>query len=243
MTLPPTTPRAAMILAAGRGTRMGALTEDCPKPMLMVAGKRLIDHAFARAAEGGAVKVVVNLHYLGGQIRTHLAGLTWPEILYSDEAELLETGGGLVRARPLLGDAPFYAINSDAIWTGDAPLPKLAQAWDPARMDVLMLMVPIRDALAYTRRGDFFLDDDMRPSRRGDAPFAPYVFTGAQIMAPAALDGFTDRPFSANEIWDRALAAGRLFGVVHHGGWVDVGTPEGLVTAAAALHRGAEPRP
>ncbi len=230
-------PQTAMIMSAGFGTRMGALTEDTPKPMLMVAGKRLIDHAFARVAEGGATKVVVNLHYLGDQVRLHLAGLTSPEIEYSEEDELLETGGGLVRARPLLGEDPFYAVNSDAIWTGDAPLPTLARAWDPARMDVLMLMAPIREALAYTRRGDFFLDDDMRPRRRGDAPFADYVYTGAQIMAPAALDGFAEKPFSANEIWDRALAAGRLFAAVHRGGWVDVGTPEGLATAAAALHR------
>lgn len=243
MSLPPTTPRTAMILSAGRGTRMGALTDDCPKPMLMVAGKRLIDHAFARAAEGGALRIVINLHYLGAQIRTHLAGLKSPEIKFSEEADLLETGGGLVRARPLLGAAPFYALNCDAIWTGGAPLPTLAAAWDRARMDVLMLMTPIRDALAYTRRGDFFLDDDMRPRRRRDADFAPYVYTGAQIMAPAALDGFDDRPFSANEIWDRALAAGRLFGVVHHGGWIDVGTPEGLATAAAALHRESCARP
>ena len=239
MTLAPNTPRCAMILAAGRGTRMGALTDACPKPMLTVGGKPLIDHALARATEGGATKAVVNLHYLGDQIRAHLAGRSAPEIAFSEEPELLETGGGLVRAKPLLGDAPFYVLNSDAIWTGEAPLPALAAAWDPARMDVALLLAPVRDALAYTRRGDFFLDGDMRPRRRGDADAAPYVYTGAQIMAPAALDGFAERPFSANDIWDRALAAGRLFGVVHRGGWVDVGTPEGLATAAAALHRDA----
>ncbi|MFT6775684.1 MAG: MurNAc alpha-1-phosphate uridylyltransferase [Paracoccaceae bacterium] len=235
MTAPDIAPATAMILSAGRGTRMGALTDTCPKPMLPVAGRPLIDHAMARAAEGGARRFVVNLHHLGAQIRAHLAGRA--DVSFSDEPELLETGGGLVRALPLLGDAPFYAVNSDAVWTGPPPLAPLAAAWDPARMDALLLMVARTDALAYTRAGDFLIGEDMRPTRRGDRATAPYIYTGAQILAPDAVRGFAQTPFSANLIWDRALAAGRLFAAVHHGAWIDVGTPDGLAVASAALQR------
>jgi MurNAc alpha-1-phosphate uridylyltransferase len=226
-------PDVAMILCAGRGTRMGALTDARPKPMLPVAGRPLIDHALARAGEGGARRIVVNLHHLGAQIRAHLAGRA--DVSFSEEAELLETGGGLVAARPLLGEAPFYALNADAIWTGSAPLAPLAAAWDPARMDALLLMVAREDARAHTRPGDFFVGGDMRPVRRGDRAAAPFIYSGAQIMAPRALDGFRAEAFSANAIWDRALAHGRLFAAIHHGGWVDVGTPAGLAEAEAAL--------
>ncbi|MGG7565794.1 nucleotidyltransferase family protein [Rhodovulum sp. DZ06] len=225
-------PSTAMILAAGLGTRMRELTADRPKPMLPVAGRPLLDHALDRAAEGGAARAVVNVHYFAEQIRAHLSGRKAPAVTISDETDaLLETGGGLVRALPLLGDAPVYVMNSDALWTGPAPLPVLAEAWDETRMDALLLMVAKENARAYTRAGDFFLTADMRPERRGDRPEAPYVYTGAQILSPALIAEFEEERFSANAIWDRALGRGRLFACVHAGGWVDVGTPEGLQEA------------
>ena len=229
-------PQTAMIMAAGKGTRMGALTRVTPKPMLKVAGRPLIDHALARAAEGGARRAVVNLHHLGEQIRDHLSGREAPQVVFSDEAEaLLDTGGGVRKARPLLGEAPVYVLNSDALWTGAAPLPTLAAAWDDARMDALLHFVRREDAVAYTRAGDFFLDAAGRPSRRGEAPSAPYIYASAQIIRPSAFEGFPEGPFSTNLVWDRLIAAGRLFAVVHEGAWVDVGTPEGLAAAEATL--------
>ena len=234
------TPSRAMIMAAGKGTRMGALTRTVPKPMLPVAGRPLIDHALDRAAEGGAQEAVVNLHHLGDQIRAHLSGREAPRVSFSDESEeLLDTGGGVRRARPLLGEAPVYVLNSDAIWTGAAPLPALAAAWDETRMDALLHFVRREDAVAYTRAGDFFLEDLEgglgRPVRRGEAPLAPYIYASAQIVRPAAFEGFPPGPFSTNLVWDRLLAAGRLFALVHEGAWVDVGTPEGLAAAEALL--------
>ncbi|MDF2232496.1 nucleotidyltransferase family protein [Albimonas sp. CAU 1670] len=236
------TPERAMIMAAGKGTRMGELTRTTPKPLLPVGGRPLIDHALDRAAEGGAREAVVNLHHLGEQIRAHLGGRTRPRVAFSDESEaLLDTGGGVRKARPLLGEAPVYVLNSDAIWTGAAPLPTLAGAWDGARMDALLHFVRREDAIAYTRAGDFFLEDVAggvgRPVRRGAAASAPYIYASAQIIRPAAFDGFPDGPFSTNLVWDRLLEAGRLFAVVHEGAWVDVGTQEGLAAAEALLAR------
>ncbi len=230
--------RAAMVLAAGFGTRMRPLTDHRPKALLAVAGRTLLDRAIDVCAAGGAGRVVVNVHYLADQVRAHLAGRTAPEIVISDESDaILETGGGLRRALPLLGAAPFLAVNADAVWTGPAPAPALAQAWDGARMDALLLLARREDALAYARAGDFWLGPDGRPARRsGDS--APFVYTGAQIVAPRAFDDAPEGAFSMNLIWDRLLARGRLFAVVHRGGWVDVGTPEGLAVADAAL-RGA----
>ncbi|SET85619.1 nucleotidyltransferase family protein [Oceanicella actignis] len=234
-------PRVAMIMAAGLGTRMGALTADRPKPLLRAGGRALIDHALDRALEAGVTRAVVNLHWKADQLRAHLAARTRPRIVFSDESDqLLETGGGIVRALPLLGEAPFYTLNSDAVWSGPAPLARLAAAWDPARMDALLLLVPRARAAAHAGRGDFFIEPadaegPARLARRGARPEAPFVHTGAQIIAPGA---FADAPrgaFSTNVIWDRLLARGRLFGVVHHGGWVDVGTPAGLAAAEALL--------
>lgn len=229
-----TAPHTAMVLAAGFGTRMGTLTADTPKPMLPVGGRPLIDHALDRCKEGGARRAVVNLHYLGAQIRTHLAGHHDIQVEFSEETEILETGGGLAHAAPLLGDNPIYTINSDAIWTGAAPLPQLADAWDGARMDALLLLVRRENALGYTRAGDFFEDDGVL-ARRGGAPVAPYVYSGAQIFKPDALIDAPKGAFSLNVIWDEMLAKRRLFGVIYDGGWVDVGTADGLALAEEAL--------
>ena len=166
-----TAPKTAMILAAGLGTRMRPLTNTCPKPLLPVAGRPMIDLVLDHAAEVGVRRAVVNLHYLGAMIRAHLAGRTAPEILFSEEQPvILETGGGIVRALPLLGAAPFYTVNSDAVWAGPNPLAVLAAAWDPGRMDALLLLVPRERARGYTRPGDFFLAaEGAAPARRGAA--------------------------------------------------------------------------
>lgn len=225
-------PDTAMIMSAGFGTRMGALTADRPKPLLPVSGKPLIDHALGYCAEAGVARNVINLHYRGDQIRNHLAARG--DIVFSDEAEILDTGGGVAQALPLLGDAPFYTLNSDAIFIGPPPLKALSAAWMPDQMDALLLMVQREAAIGYTRAGDFSLDDG-RPVRRGEATSAPCIYAGAQIIKPGAFSGAPKGAFSTNLIWDNLIMAGRISAVVYDGGWVDVGTPEGLKLADAAL--------
>ncbi|MEM6439956.1 MAG: nucleotidyltransferase family protein [Pseudomonadota bacterium] len=232
-------PRRAMVMAAGRGSRMGALTDSTPKPLLQAGGKALIDHALDRVEEGGAQEAVVNLHHFADRLQAHLSGRTRPSIAFSDERDaLLETGGGVRNALPLLGEAPVYVVNSDAVWTGAAPLPALAEAWDAARMDALLLLARRGAARAYTRAGDFELGHDGRPSRRRGRT-APLVYTGAQIIRPGVFGAGPEGPFSTNLIWDALLARGRLFAIVHDGEWVDVGTPEGLAEAEAAISESA----
>jgi len=231
-----TSPDRAMILAAGFGTRMGRLTADRPKPLLTIAGTPMIDHALDHAVRAGAGTAVINLHYRGDQIRRHLRGRTVPAVRFSDEQpRILDTGGGIVRALPLLGDGPFFVLNSDAIFAGPAPLGLLARAWR-AGLDGLLLLVPMARARAYTRPGDFFLPaEGGAPRRRGGAETAPLVYTGAQILRPEAFAGAPEGAFSLNLIWDRLLAAGRLAAIGYPGAWVDVGTPAGLATAEQAL--------
>lgn len=230
-------PEAAMVLAAGLGTRMRPLTEGCPKPLLPLGGRPMIDLVLDHAAAAGVRRAVVNLHYLGDMVRTHLAGRRAPEVLFSEELpEILDTGGGVARALPLLGEAPFHVANSDSVWLGPNPLEELARAWEPARMDALLLFVARERARAYVRAGDFFLDAEAgAPRRRGRHGTAPYVYSGAQIIAPGAFAGAPEGAFSLNLVWDRLLAEGRLAAVTYSGGWVDVGTPAGLVEAEAAL--------
>ncbi len=232
-------PAVAMVLAAGLGTRMGPLTAACPKPMLSLGGRPMIDLALDRCAEAGVGRAVVNLHYLGHMIRAHLAGRRAPEVVFSEETpEILDTGGGIVQALPLLGAAPFYVVNSDSVWLGPNPLDVLARAWQPERMDALLLLVPRERARAYVRPGDFFLDLDAEvgpPRRRGPRETAPLVYSGAQIIAPETFRDAPEGAFSVNRTWDRLLAAGRLAALRYPGGWVDVGTPAGLVEAEAAL--------
>ncbi|MFK7941640.1 MAG: nucleotidyltransferase family protein [Paracoccaceae bacterium] len=232
-----TKPNAVMILAAGFGTRMGALTRAMPKPLLRANDRALLDHTLDHCTAAGVRRAVINLHYLGDQIRTHLAGRDTPEITFSDEQpEILETGGGVVHALPLLGPAPFYVMNSDAVFAGPNPMDALAASWDPSEMDVLLLLVPRAETVAYTRPGDFFLEGNgLAPRRRGDATTADYVYTGAQIIAPKALAEAPSGPFSMNIVWDRLLSSGRLAATTLPGPWVDVGTPEGLDAATEVL--------
>ncbi|MFQ5564226.1 MAG: nucleotidyltransferase family protein [Parvularculaceae bacterium] len=227
-----------MVLAAGLGLRMRPLSDARPKPLIEVAGKPLIDYALDRFADAGVSRAVVNVHHLADMMEAHLSSRTAPEILISDErALLLETGGGLKKARRLLGDAPFYCTNTDAILI-DAPgretCAALAETWDGSRMDALLLLTPLKTASGYAGAGDFTLDADGRLEFRREGR-APYVFTGLQILSPSLLAGAPDGPFSTRLLWDRALAAGRLYGVVHEGTWMHVGDPQGLKDAEARL--------
>ncbi|MDP3961750.1 MAG: nucleotidyltransferase family protein [Pseudorhodobacter sp.] len=227
-------PFALMLFAAGFGTRMGALTATCPKPLLKVGGRALIDHALALADQAGVSRKVVNLHYLPDQLAAHLAprrdvALAW------ERAEILETGGGLRAAVPLLGPGPVFTLNSDAVWTGANPLARLRATWDEARMDALLLLAPTERALGHTGRGDFVLDATGRISRADGA--LGLVYLGAQIIRPDRLAAIPSRVFSLNLLWDRLIAEGRAFGVVHHGGWCDVGHPESIALAEALLAR------
>ena len=224
-------PFPLMLFAAGRGTRMGALTADRPKPMIPVAGRPLIDHALTLAEEAGVGRTVVNLHYHGEVLAAHLADR--PVSLSWEREALLETGGGLRKALPLLGDSPVLTLNSDAVWTGANPLRELMAAWDGARMDALLLLLPAAQARGHAGRGDFLMDEAGR-LRRAEGAEGP-IYLGAQILRTGGLAGIGQEVFSLNLMWDRMIAEGRAFGLVHQGGWCDVGRPEGIAEAEALL--------
>jgi MurNAc alpha-1-phosphate uridylyltransferase len=231
---------SAMIMAAGLGTRMRPLTEHKPKPLVEVAGKTLLDHVLDKARDAGISNVVVNVHYLPEQVEAHLAKHAADlEVTISDERELLmETGGGLVKAQGLIAAEPFYCLNSDAIWTeaiGQHGLKRLAQAWDGDRMDGLLLIVPRQNAFQHPGKGDFSLDAENRLVRRGQRDSAPYVYTGNQLISHRLLRDAPNGPFSTNILWDRAIAEGRLFGLVHEGDWFDIGSPQAIAPTEAAL--------
>lgn len=220
-----------MLFAAGFGTRMGALTARRPKPLIEVAGKPLIDHALHLADMAGIAKIVVNLHYLGDQIADHLQNrdiqLSW------ERDQILETGGGLKAALPLLGDGPVLTLNTDAVWNGQNPLTQLLTAWDPAKMDVLLLLLPAENALGHSGSGDFHLDPHGRISRANGVS-AP-IYLGAQILKTQGLSAISEPVFSLNRLWDIAIANNRAYGLIHQGGWCDVGRPEGIAQAES-LH-------
>ena len=226
-----------MILAAGLGLRLRPLTETRPKPLIEVAGRTMLDRALDHLVAAGIGSAVVNCHYLAEQIEAHLAGRDRPAIRLSREEVLLETGGGIAKALPNLGPDPFYAANADIIWSDGATpaLLRLADHWDASTMDALLLVHPTERAFGYDGAGDFARDKDGRLSRRGNAASAPYVFTGVQLLHPGLFDGAPAGAFSMNVLYDKALAAGRLHGVVHDGEWYHVGTPEALSEADALL--------
>ncbi len=229
----------AMLLAAGRGERLRPLTDHCPKPLVEVGGRTLIGRILDRLDEIGVELVVVNLHHLGGMIERHLAGRQKPRIVFSREDVLLETGGGTTKALPVLGAAPFYAINGDVLWLdgGVSALARLADAWDDERMDALLLVAPIETAVGYDGSGDFDMDAAGRLVRRGTSRSAPYVFTGIQILHPRLFASAPIGPFSLNVLYDRALADGRLFGLRHDGDWLHIGTMAGLDEARRRIDR------
>lgn len=221
-----------MLFAAGRGTRMAPLTDHTPKPLVQVGGVTLLDRALIMAQAGGVGRIVVNTHHLGDQITRHVAGR---DIAISDEADaLLETGGGLRKALPALGGGPVLTLNPDVVWTGSNPIAALQDAWDGARMDALLMLVPIDAAQGRVGGGDFALRGDGQIARHGD-----YVYGGAQIIRPDRLAEIDADAFSLNALWDLLLSDGRAYGIVHPGGWCDVGRPDCIPLAEALLDRDA----
>lgn len=234
----PTAPRTAMVLAAGFGERMRPLTARMPKPLVPVAGRPLIDHVLDRLAAAGIERAVVNVHYLADQIERHLKSRTAPTIVISDERDkLLDTGGGVVKALGAIGNEPFIHVNSDTIWIdGVKPnLEKLAEAFDPAQMDALLLLAPVSTSIGYAGRGDFTMAADGRLTRRGERDVAPFVYAGVAILRPELFKDTPDGAFSLTMLFDRAAAAGRLHGLRMEGVWMHVGTPEAIKEAEAAI--------
>lgn len=237
--VPAEVPKTAMIMAAGLGKRMRPLTATKPKPLIEVGGKALLDHVLEKLRAAGVRKIVVNVHYLAEALEAHLRsradGL---EVMISDERDLLmETGGGLVKAAPLIDSDPFLALNSDNLWI-DGPadtLKLLSSHWDDGKMDALLLLVPLARALNHRGMGDFHMDRKGRVRRRERSHVAPFVFTGIQIISKRLLQDAPNGPFSTNLLWDRAIERGRCFGAVHQGLWFDVGTPQSIQLTETAL--------
>lgn len=220
-------PDALMLFAAGFGTRMGALTATCPKPLIPVAGKPLIDHSLDIVEAAGISTTVVNTHYLPDMIVKHLADRN---VTISHEPEIIETGGGLRQALPMLGSGPVFTLNSDAIWTGQNPLNTLAAAWNPKKMDALLLLVSQDDAQGHSGNGDFLISKK-GTIKRG----AGLIYSGAQIIKTDALASISETKFSLNLLWDLMISKKRAFGTVHNGSWCDVGTPSGITIAENML--------
>ncbi len=234
-------PRTAMVMAAGLGKRMRPLTATRPKPLVEVAGKALIDHVFDRLRAAGVEEVVVNVHYLAEALEAHLARAHGLGITISDERNLLlETGGGMVQAAPMIAEDTFLVVNSDNYWI-DGPadsLRLLASHWNEAEMDALLLLIPHARASNNHGVGDFHMDALGRLRRRGPGRVAPFVFTGIQIVSKRLLRDAPTGAFSTNIFWDRAIEEGRCFGAVHQGLWFDVGSPPAIAATEAALVHG-----
>jgi N-acetyl-alpha-D-muramate 1-phosphate uridylyltransferase len=224
----------AMVMAAGLGTRLRPLTLSRPKPMVQVAGKMLVDYALDMLAAHEVQRTVVNTHYLAEMLESHLKMRATPHILISREEEVLETGGGILKALPLLGDSPFFVMNSDVICVdnaGASSLQQLAQHWQNENMDALLLLHPVEKAIGYDGAGDFFLERNGVLTRRAGQPSAPFVFTGVQLLHPRLLAGAPRGKFSLNLLYDRDLT--RIRGLVHQGDWLHVGDAAGLAKAEA----------
>ena len=231
------TPTKAMVLAAGLGLRMRPLTEKMPKPLVSVAGQPLLDHVLDKLAQAGVTEAVVNVHYLPDQIIDHVASRKRPRVIISDERDqVLGTGGGVVKARPLLGDAPFFHVNSDTLWIdGVRPnLARLAENFDPARMDILLLMAPTANSIGYSGRGDYGMLPDGSLRKRKENQVVPFVYAGAAILSPAIFANAPAGEFSLTKMFDRAEEQERLFGLRLDGVWMHVGTPDAIHAAEEA---------
>lgn len=232
--------RKAMILAAGLGTRMRPITDTLPKPLVKVDGTALIDHLIQPLAEAGVTEIVVNVHHLADLMERHLSQRATPRILISDErGGLLDSGGGVKKALAHFGAEPFFILNADSFWI-DGPHPNLArmqEAWDPAAMDMLLLVAPTPAATGYDGRGDFFMTSDGVLARRGEKLVAPFVYAGVIVTTAAMFADTPDGPFSLNLLFDRALAKGRLRGLRLDGHWLHVGTPEAIPLAEDKLRQ------
>lgn len=238
-----TAPDHAMVLAAGLGVRMRPLTESRPKPLVELAGRTLLDRALDRLAAAGVARIVVNTHYMAEMIAAHLDGREG--VVISHEPDRLETGGGVRRALPKLGDRAFFVVNSDALWRDGArpALGRLAEAWDDAAMDALLLLQPTDSAEGYAGVGDYHRAGDGRLTRRAEGETARFLFAGVQMLHPRLFAESPDGPFSLNLLYDRAQSAGRLFGLEHDGDWYHVGTPEDLKRTEELLARGPSETP
>ncbi len=232
----------AMVLAAGLGKRMRPLTDRIPKPLVQVAGYSLLDRLLDRLADAGIEKAVVNVHHLADQIEARLesrrAAGVGPLTIVSDERDaLLETGGGVKRALPLLGSRPFMIVNADTLWRQGMvdPVKAMIAAFDPARMDALLLLAPTVTAVGFDGTGDFLMEADGRLIRRPEVHVAPFVYAGCNIMTPASFAGAPDGPFSLNLLWDRAIERERLYGLRLDGQFLHVGTIPAIAEAEAAL--------
>ncbi len=228
----------AMVMAAGMGTRMHPLTGTMPKPLVPFAGKPLIDHVLDRLEDAGIEEVIVNVHHFADMLEAHLAKRKSPVIVISDErTRLLDTGGGVRKALPLLGSEPVITFNSDSVWTEGAGsnLRDLMAAFDPARMDALLMVADTACTIGYTGKGDFIMASDGRLARRLPSTTAPFMFAGVQIIRPSLFAEGPDGPFSTNVVWDRLIERGRLFGHRMEGVWMHVGAPDDLVKAEAFL--------
>jgi N-acetyl-alpha-D-muramate 1-phosphate uridylyltransferase len=231
-------PDTAMVLSAGLGKRMRHLTDTQPKPLVRLKGRALLDRVLDRLNEAGVPRAIVNVHYKAEQIEAHLASCTKPKIMISDERDaLLETGGGIKKALPLLGDQPFLVHNSDSVWIEGvgANLTRLFSAWDAGRMDCLLMLALGASAVGYTGRGDFTLEGDGRIRRRREQDVAPFVYTGVQIVHPRLFADAPEGSFSMNTLWNRALLQGRAFGIRMDGIWMHVGSPEELAEAERVM--------
>ena len=234
----PVRPTRAMVLAAGFGTRMRPLTDRMPKPLVPVAGRALLDHVLDKLAEAGVTDAVVNVHYLPDQIIDHTATRTKPRVTISDERDaVLGTGGGVVKALPLLGDAPFYHLNADTLWIDGAQpnLARLAEAFDPTRMDILLLMAPTADSIGYSGSGDYAMLPDGTLRRRKEREVVPFVYAGVAILSPTIFAGSPAGEFALTKLFDRASEQGRLFGLRLDGLWMHVGTPDAVQAAEQAF--------
>ncbi|MET0667556.1 MAG: nucleotidyltransferase family protein [Methyloceanibacter sp.] len=231
----------AMVLAAGQGERMRPLTLTMPKPLIPLAGRPLIDHVLDRLAQAGVETAVVNVHYLADQLEAHVKNRDGkrPSILVSDErGVLLDTGGGVTKALPLLGAGPFFIHNADSVWSESAPaLPRMLRAWDPEKMDCLLLLAPTGTSIGYNFDGDFSVGEDGRLVRKEKGEVVPFAFAGASLCDARLFENAPDGRFSLNVLWDLALIKGRLYGIELDGRWMHVGTPAALAEAETLFER------
>jgi MurNAc alpha-1-phosphate uridylyltransferase len=234
----PVHPTKAMVLAAGLGVRMRPLTDNIPKPLVRVAGQPLLDHVLDKLGSAGVTEAVVNVHYLPDRIIEHTKGRTRPRVIISDERDqVLGTGGGVVKALPLLGPAPFFHVNSDTMWIDGvrSNLARLAETFDPERMDILLLMAPTTSSIGYGGRGDYAMLPDGALRKRKEHQVVPFVYAGAAIMSPSLFEAAPQGQFSLTKIFDRANERERLFGLRLDGVWMHVGTPDAIEAAEEAF--------